>query len=199
MFRFKLSPQPRTSYGSTSSPRTSVLPTFDCQSAIAKVLSQERQPLTISARNASVKRRLEVFRGFPLVLLRPARPLTSAPHSPVHYVNRPRTSPLIRFSAGLDSTHALRPKQPLFGGIFGEPGTTPRDWLSLSFSLPPAHGTIEIAHAVVRTETPNPAPGSHHVTFNQKNRPAIVRRPHGPCRNRTYNLAIKSRLLCQLS
>jgi hypothetical protein len=64
MFRFELSPwAPNRHQGLTSSPRTSVLPTFDCQSAIAKVLSHLRQPLIISTRNGCVKRRTEFFRG----------------------------------------------------------------------------------------------------------------------------------------
>ena len=64
MFRFELSPwAPNEHQGLTSSPRTSVLPTFDFQSAIAKPCRKLRQPLIVSARNACVKRESRNFRG----------------------------------------------------------------------------------------------------------------------------------------
>jgi hypothetical protein len=53
--RFKLSPLPRTGRGSTSSPRTSVLPKFNFQSAVSLSRRIPRQPLIIPTAERIVK------------------------------------------------------------------------------------------------------------------------------------------------
>jgi hypothetical protein len=156
MFRFELSPQaPNETQGSTSSPRTSVLPTFDCQSAITEVLSQPRQPLIVSARNASVKRRPKVFSRFcphhPWL-----KPLALTPHTHSHPGS---CAALPRFSAGLDSTHGPPPKQPLILAGCG-PRFSPTDELGLE--LHPASTPCD-----ERLEK-NPTPASRFHPYHQK-------------------------------
>src|SRR5690606_325968 len=49
---------------------------------------------------------------------------------------------------------------------------------------------------------PNPAPPTpppDHPKSKRRSRSPAAFPPHAPCRNRTYNLVIKSHLLCQLS
>ncbi len=111
MFRFELSPwAPNRHQGFTSSPRTSVLPTFDYQSAIAKPCRKLRQPLIVSARNACVKRESRNFRGFPTRLF--TRPAPLAPH-PDGLVRRVR--PGSRRALILPTEH--RRNNPYFRGL----------------------------------------------------------------------------------
>ena len=166
MFRFKLSPAPRTSARINEFASHIRLPTFDCQSAIANTVSRERQPLIVAARDASVKRVDSLFQS-----ALPRR-RASVPGS-LPWPTRPIFEPVFGRQAGLDLTHGTRPKQSPISPL-ENPGSSanhPPDQPHNSPPLPPHKSGV----------------GNHPPTL------------HGPCRNRTYNLAIKSRLLCQLS
>ncbi len=172
-------------------------------------MSQQRQPLIVSARNASVKRKHQFFRGFLAFCSNPPALFSAC------CTRRPTTSTGLvhhRFPGSRRAlilpTSSCR-NNPYFGGLFSELGTTKRDRRRVA--LPCAYPRHRAARPRPRQQSSALKPPTHagvpiHVqplyyrsTTVQKKRPAIVRRPHGPCRNRTYNLAIKSRLLCQLS
>ena len=94
--RFKLSRLPRTGRRSTSSPRTSVLPKFNCQSATSKLSRRiQRQPLTVLGThrivNPSNRIRDDFFRVSSTVS-RASNPYRTRPAKPTHLVSAPTVS-----------------------------------------------------------------------------------------------------------
>ena len=146
-----------------------------------KVLSRQRQPLIVSARNASVKRDEIICRGSFGPPFTPGRRIRQSQNRLVRGALRGARRALI-----LPTGHHRN--NPCFRG----PPRVPR-----APNLKPR--TSRSSRRASGRSQQNPAPGPRFLAIRTTNgrQPSADR--NGPCRNRTYNLAIKSRLLCQLS
>ena len=189
---------PERATGSTSSPRTSRFPNSIIKQRYqlkpASIASRlQRQPLTIPSRDHTVKRssnHFVAFRDFLVALKTRSRrtptppPLTTSAASPQTIARPPHGDSTLRITT--DNTRAS--------------GSESVSALSLARSSPIVDRTQQYSTDRARYK-PLYCPVTRR-TLNAASHPTSSRHhedQHGPCRNRTYNLAIKSRLLCQLS
>ena len=184
--------RPERDRRSTSSPRTSVLPKLNCQSALTSLRRVQRQPLTVLSDHRSVKTSTRIHDVF---LSRRPDLKTQREHSAHSVEISPLSSPPTTSSGRSNSRRVLivpssgADRKPLrTNNITSRAGTKPYSTLPTE---PDHHPTKKPGTRAYRAEPVQQTPSF----------PAPPHQPpsNGPCRNRTYNLAIKSRLLCQLS
>ena len=177
-------------------------------SVISYFASHQRQPLILPSSDRVVKR----FDKLESRFLQPRRRSIHARPALARYCQRPATGPR-RLILPASTSHPLRTAHL---AIHAQRVRSRRVLIitnrAASFN-PRQHNTIPDEHTSHFSSKPATTSArrirrqpTHRAASTRRRRWGTrgVRIPHrarqyGPCRNRTYNLAIKSRLLCQLS
>lgn len=204
---------PERATGSTSSPRTS-FPKFNYQKALAIFGVALRQPLIIPTVGRVVKAiaaQIDRARYLTTPGNPPKPPRESRPNRPAQ--NHQRSGGALIITLRSVTRNPLKHNSLHATACFRKarhrtvrPDRIPQK--KRDPAKPP--GSLNVRRSVRRpTQRPLPTSGPRSLL---RRRPAVPAprtrrcvyrsanpRLNGPCRNRTYNLAIKSRLLCQLS